>query len=166
MRDPGARKKRGRFAFWCLGLLILLAPGCGGCRGVLTGTVTFQGEKMTSGSVLLVGPDSRPRTTYILKDGTYKFTDLPPGEAKLAVFTSRRNFRLAAALEQMFGQGIKVDGGNGNQGMRIVISGADFKRPPAIPSSYNDQEQSGLRTVIRTGANSYEIKLEEPGETP
>jgi hypothetical protein len=153
--------RRSRWSFLCLLVLFLLCPGCAGCRGQLTGTVTYEGEPVPSGSVLLVGPDSKPRTSYIEKDGSYKVTDLPPGEAKLALFASKRNRRLQIAMAQLFGEGVKAEGGKGMQGIQIVVGpgGGNFKKAPPIPASYNDLELSGLRTTIHRGANVYPIEI-------
>jgi hypothetical protein len=129
--------------FLCLVLLL----GCAGCQSKLTGTVTFKGEHLEGGSVLFVGSDQRPITTRIKEDGTYEFEDVPRGEARLAVYASRRNIRLALALEQAFGKGIQIVGG---------------KRGPVLPAIYQDLDQSGLNTTISFGPNTYDIEMEPP----
>jgi hypothetical protein len=131
--------KRSPFAM--LGMVLLLL-GCGGCKARLTGTVSLQGEHLEGGSVVFVGPDSRPVTTRIKEDGTYEFEDIPTGEARLAVYGPRRNFR--------FG-GIFIISGNAK---------VESKKRPTVPAKYNDFDQSELRTTIRYGANSYDIEME------
>jgi hypothetical protein len=159
------RQKRSLLHSLFFVLLLLSTPGCGGCRGELTGTVSFQGEPIQSGSVLLVGSDSRPITTAIKEDGSYTFPNVPTGEAKLAVYVPNLNQRLRAALRKAFAGGVEINGENGAQGLQIVISpNGGFKiggdEPEVdLSDSYKDHERSGLRTTIERGFNSYDIEL-------
>jgi hypothetical protein len=147
-------KKRSPFSFLCLMLLLLCAPGCGGCRGTLTGTVTYEGEPIQAGSVLLVGSDLRPVTAAIKEDGTYTFTNVPTGDVKLAVYNPARR-RGWAALFQVVNEGGTAEGGK-----VIKLSGNRRKKRPVIPASYSDHELSGLRTTIERGSNEYDIEIE------
>jgi hypothetical protein len=153
------QKYRGATIAILLLLLLLGAAWKYWPSNTLAGKVSFQGETVTGGSVLLVGVDSRPQTAAIKEDGSYKFTNVPRGEAKLAVYNPSRRMRLGS-LFQFFGGEIKVDGQDGNKGITLVISSGNAKkRGPAIPESYNDQELSGLRTTIHFGSNKYNIDL-------
>src|SRR5262249_49180166 len=68
-------------------LLTLGAAGCGRAKGDLSGKVSYQGKPLALGSVLLIGTNAKPRTAWIEEDGSYRFDDVPVGEAKLAVYS-------------------------------------------------------------------------------
>jgi hypothetical protein len=131
-------------------------------RGDLEGKITFMENELHSGSVLLVASDNKPRTTRILEDGTYKFTNVPVGEAKLGVFhPTGRRFRFGGGKIQL--------GGGGGNGIRIVnmsqgnggFQGGGNNQPEEeFPTEYNDHETSNLRTTIHSGSNTYNMDLE------
>jgi hypothetical protein len=158
------RKKRSPVSYLFLMVLLVFAPGCGGCRGTLAGKVTFNGEPVESGSVVLVGPDSRPLTAAIDENGNYRFTDVLVGESKLAVFGAKGRFRFRAALKKALGDGAVLNGGKG--GFTIVLGGpgGGFQLAGGggghdVPAIYNDHEKSGLRTTIHRGFNSYDVEM-------
>src|SRR4029077_6705571 len=72
----------------CLFCLTFLAiTGCGAGTGDVTGTVTYQGKTVASGTVLIVGSDSLPYYGNIQDDGTYTVPKVPTGPAKIAVLS-------------------------------------------------------------------------------
>jgi len=62
-----------------------LLAGCGGGRGDLSGTVTYGGKAITSGSVTALGSDGIARTGSIEKDGSYSVKGVAAGDVKLSV---------------------------------------------------------------------------------
>lgn len=98
-----------------------MAPG-----GTLTGTVSYLGKPVPSGSILLIGSDSMPRTAWIQKDGTYKFTGVPVGEAKLAVFERTRSPGTAGMI-QMMGGTIPLKPEKGKGAGMIQLMGGTFE---------------------------------------
>ena len=180
---PMIRKYRGPVAAILLLLLLLgFALWWYWPPSSLTGRVYFDGEAVQGGSVVLVGSDLRPQTAAIQEDGTFKFTKVPRGPAKLAVYNipGRRFGFFNLGGIQFIGGDLKINGGalklNGNT---ITVSGdggkveakegkaaaataappKPLKRLPRVPAFYNDHELSGFRTTIRTGANKYDLDL-------
>ena len=167
--DKPAENKR-PLSFWAWLLLLLVGIPYllwviltwGSNRGDLEGKITFLENELHSGSVLLVASDNKPRTTRILEDGTYKFTNVPVGPAKLGVFhPTGRRFRWG-------GRNIQIQGGagNGNKIMTMSIGNGglqvvgDNQPEEEFPTVYNDQETSELRTTIHSGSNTYNMDLE------
>jgi hypothetical protein len=162
-KSPGTGQRIVKYRGPTLAILLLLLLIAAAWKywpsNTLTGKVCFQGETFQGGSVLLVGVDSRPMTAAIKEDGSYKFTNVPRGEAKIAVYNPSGKMHLAS-LFQAFGGEMKVKGKDGNNGFTFVISsGNAFKRSPALPASYNNHELSGLRTIIHFGSNKYNIDM-------
>lgn len=176
MTTPTSRKEKVFFyAFLGLLLVALIVWLRWPQRGTLTGTVSYQGQAVPSGSILLIGLDSQPITAWIQQDGTYKFTGVPLGEAKLAVFEMRRSPGTAGMIQMLGGtievKGEKGKGGGftfvlgggekegGKKGVVGKVGGPSFKKGPPVPPAYNDPETSQLRTTIKKGANTYDIEL-------
>src|SRR6185437_6834405 len=101
MTTPTSRKKKGFFyAFLALLLAALIVWLWRPQRGTLTGTVSYLGNPVPSGSILLITSDSEYKATaWIQKDGTYKFTGVPRGEVKLDVFERARSPGTAGMIQ-------------------------------------------------------------------
>src|SRR5581483_11527207 len=69
----------------CVLLGCLIALGCGPGRGDLSGTVSFNGQKLQTGSVLVVGSDGIIRYGIIESTGAYSVAQVPAGPVKVAV---------------------------------------------------------------------------------
>lgn len=121
---PTSRKKKVIFcAFLGLLLVVLIVWLLWPRRGTLTGTVSFRGKPVPSGSILLITADSKYKATaWIQKDGTYKFTGVPVGEVKLAVFERTRSPGTAGMI-QMMGGTIDPKGKGQGGGFSFVLGG-------------------------------------------
>jgi hypothetical protein len=126
----------------CLAVVLLLAGGCGGGRGSLSGKVSSRGKLVSSGSVLVQASDGTTQSVVIQEDGTYTIPDLPVGVVLLAV--NSPNPQTSPPVVDKFGP---------------------RKPPPAnpkwfpIPEQYGDPSSSGLTHTLHRGANTYDIEL-------
>src|SRR5215475_11261466 len=73
-----------RLIFWHGCLALLAVSGCAS-QGDVTGTVTYQGKNVASGSVIIRGSDLLPYSGAIEEDGTYVVRNVPTGLAKITV---------------------------------------------------------------------------------
>jgi hypothetical protein len=127
-------------------LSIFLVAGCGGGskkQGKVTGKVTYGGEPLGGGNVLLVAAGEHPQTftAGIKSDGTYDLAGVPPGEYFVGVET----------------ESIKSQaGGMYNMGGMKPPAGVKVDQPPqlentpkyvAIPPKYKDPKTSGLPKI-------------------
>ncbi len=71
----------GLFSFALLSTLI----GCGPSRGDLAGKVTYKGEILKYGTVLVQGGNGEPKQSPISTDGTYNIKGVVAGTVKIAV---------------------------------------------------------------------------------
>jgi hypothetical protein len=138
---------------------ILLVTGCGGGSkkdGKVTGKVTYGGEVLGGGNVLLVNAGEHPQqfTAGIKSDGTYDLAGVPPGEYFVGVET-----------ESVKNQA----GGMYNMGGMKPPPGVNAEQPKlenavkyvAIPPKYKDPKTSGLPkiTVQQGGKASANIDI-------
>jgi hypothetical protein len=64
------------------GLACVAIVGCGANNGDVTGTVTFQGNTVRTGSVIIVASDLLPYNGNIQEDGSYMVPKVPIGLGK------------------------------------------------------------------------------------
>ncbi len=124
----------------CVFALVLAVGLSAGCsrdkRQTVHGTVTFKGEKLTAGTVRILGPGDQLATAEIRPDGTFAVTDVPPGEVRIAI----------------------VDTASGSSGAGPG-AGAAAKRV-RIPDKYKDVKTSGLVYTLAPDADKLEVKLD------
>ena len=123
--------------------------------GDVSGTVTFNGRPVTSGTVQAVPADGVVREAAIGPDGSYALPDLPVGDMRVAVVSDDPR-RFAA-------------------GMMIRREGVDPKQyegaaaPPGwfpLPAAYADLNTASLAYPVAAGANTIPIELTGPAPKP
>jgi hypothetical protein len=135
--------------------LACLIAGCSGRSGDVTGQVSYKGKSVASGSVVLIGSDGSPRYSDIRPDGTFRFTGVPTGEAKIGVNSPNPlpdPQRLAMTRAPVKRSGRSQD----------AISGTPTSVPRLwfpIPDAVGDPATSHLRTTIRPGENTHHIEI-------
>ncbi len=149
------------FLTGCLALLTLGAIGCGGEKGDLSGTVSYNGKPVVLGSVLLIGADAKPRTAWIEADGTYHFDDVPAGEAKLAVFSpdpakQDKSRKKQAELKK---KRLEKDKSLPPEPDSPALPAVDRTKWFAVPALYSDIDHSGLHVTIIPGPNTYHLDM-------
>lgn len=128
---------------WLLGF-VLAFGGCGPSKGEIEGTVEYDGKPLTSGAVIFMGQDEKPRRGRIEKDGTYRISDCPTGMVRISVRTR--------ASEP---EGFAWEG----PAPKSTIPTDYMKGTLAIPRKYEDLEQSGLTYQVTVGKQTHNIKL-------
>ena len=132
-------------------LLAVTLAGCGGGKADVSGKVTYKGKLLTSGTVSMVGPDGIVRQGPIKPDGNYTVTGVAAGKVQIGVLSVN-------------------PAGDGRGGRRPAAGNRVAAAPPdvapaasnwfAIPASYQEPTTSGLSTVLASGSNQHDIKLE------
>ena len=133
-----------------LALVPLLAAGCGGGKGDLTGKITFGGKPLPKGQVSLQARDGKMYAADIQPDGSYTITGIPSGSVKIAVTCIDESVtEYYRALAQA---------GKGNAPAP--------KEPPkptyAIPDKYNDFNSSGLTAEVKSGSTPTTFNIDIP----
>ena len=142
-----------RLALKTVTLMILAggSTGCGKQLCELTGRVTFQGQPVTSGSVVLYC-DGQIVRGLISPDGTYAITNVPRGRVRVTVTPPVRvpdGFRKKYALPPVVNGPIMPEIGR-------PVKDA---RARAVPARYSVPEESGLTVTVHRGVTEFDINL-------
>ena len=130
-----------RRAFSCLlGPLVALVTGCGAGTGDVTGTVSYRGKPVSSGTILIVGDDSLPYYGSIQEDGTFTVPNVALGLGKIAISSPRPNSA---------------------KGVEFAKRRNDPKKWFPLPEKYRDFAASGLTVNVATGVTMQDIELVE-----
>jgi len=132
---------------WLVSILLAAAAGCSRSDNPqtypVTGKVTYRGQPVTSGMVMLTPEESGHAATGSLeKDGSFKLTTFQkddgavPGKYLVAV------------------QAFPAEGAG--------LPGAEFAgKAPPIPQKYFSPGSSGLTVEIKAGENQLELSLKD-----
>ena len=138
----------GRFTVCFVTILFL---GCGSGRpplGRVTGTVTFDGKPLASGTITFETQGRRPATGRIEKGQIVEMTTydtgdgVPVGSHKVAIW----------AMEEA-GSAIVANPGEGKM--------PDMSGKSLIPAKYNDPNTSQLTAEIKSGENVVSFQLKK-----
>ena len=117
--------------------LPIALAGCGGAsNATVSGTVTFQGKPLPSGTVAFFGKDNQVASGAIESDGHYSVQRVPVGPVKISISTPPPPSQEAAA------------------------SGMPTLQTIEIPAKYSDPAQSNLTFTVKPGSQEYPIKLD------
>jgi hypothetical protein len=114
-----------------LGLLAMVGVGCGE-RTQVSGTVSYLGQPLPDGTVVLLASDGHAYHGQIGSDGRFAIAEVPRGEARVTVTS--------------LVEGARSSGGAGGGGHgRVGPQAPTYSR---IPMRYSDLAQSGLTATI------------------
>jgi hypothetical protein len=122
-----------------LAAAVVLTSGCAdkGIKKInLSGTVTYNGKTLNSGLLKVAGPNNSYTAAAIQKDGTYKITDVIPGEVKIGVMPSPQS------------------SGSSSGG-----KDAPTTAPIDLPDKLRDPETSGVKYTITPETKELNIEL-------
>lgn len=121
----------------------MLATGCGGGTGELNGTVTYKGQPLHTGSVLVFGRDGIPHSGLIQDDGTFSVPGIPTGPVKIGVSSpDPREQRVAMRKKD-----------------QEIKPAPVMPKWIAIPDQFADPDKSDLTFTVKHGKNSFNIDL-------
>jgi hypothetical protein len=126
--------------------LLVGTTGCGGA-GNVTGTITYKGKPVASGSVLILDRDGLAHHGPLQQDGSFSISGVRRGEARLAVNSPNPRTLLAAVGEKVVGQ------------RRTSAPSPSLEKWFSLPPKFGDPIQSGLKMTVHGGVNSLDIDL-------
>jgi hypothetical protein len=148
-------------------VVLVLVAGCGSgtVMGTVSGTVTFKGEKVPSGTVTFVFPDKVVQAE--IQAGWYEVKGVPQGEAIVTV--SRLDPKVPDPYEAFNKVRMQMKEKKVNNPKEIdpkivtdpVEMEAIQKKRHLLPLSYSSPDTSGLRCPVVGGTNTFNITLME-----
>src|SRR5262245_8421596 len=144
-----------------LGGVVLLSfltafVGCGRAPGTVSGKVTYQGQPVTSGAVIIFGADGNADSGRIDHKGDYTVHQAPSGPVKVVVIPGKPA-RTMPALPLDRATGRPKEPPAKDRGGVLVAP------PPGkgdFPQKYQDPDQSGLTFTVRGGRKqAFDIAL-------
>jgi hypothetical protein len=123
-------------------VMLLLAAGCAPGKGSVTGTVTYQGKPLTTGTIIFFDAAKGAPSTAINPDGTYSLPKVAAGKAKIAIMMP---------MDIPF-KPLGAPPGAGKT--------PEPDKVPVLPPKYADPEQSGLVCEVKAGSNTHDVKLD------
>jgi hypothetical protein len=162
--------KKVGFIVICLLLfpLLVLAVGCGGSEGTVTGKVYYKGELLRAGSVNFFPESGKGGVGGpIGNDGTYTVYKVPRGQAKVSVVSASSEIPLPPGGPMGRGGPPPEAMKKYKEKMKEGMKGAGSKdRPQAptkaieLPEKYRDPQTSGLSLQVNGGKQTFDIKME------
>ncbi len=131
-------------------LAVVALALCVGCEkgdrlpetgATLEGTITYNGQPVQVAMVIVQGTNGSA-TGWVESDGRYKVQNCPLGDVNLAVNT-------------------EAGKGQARGAMMAKSQGANVQLPKIVdvPAKYGDPAQSGIKTNIHAGQNTYDITI-------
>lgn len=131
-------------------LLAALLAGCGAKTADVSGTVTYKGKAVTSGSVgFYAGETAAPVVVAIGPDGRYKAPGVPVGPVKATVYSPNPKEEASEIRSHA----------KDRPDVEAAAGGADPKTWVALPDKYADPTKTDLSYTIKPGANDLNIEL-------
>ncbi len=139
--------------------LLLLIVGCGS-NGTITGTVTFNGTPLPSGTIMFVPENGQPSVNAPISDGKYTIDKVPSGPAKVVVHsTVNEGGRPSPMQMAMQRSGGKVPEDVPEGARKLMEGAAQAKKGIKIPDDYSDPEKSTLTYTVKGGKQTHNIDL-------
>jgi hypothetical protein len=130
----------------CLSITLFALAGCGGPgSATVTGKVTVDGQRVTSGMVHFTSDDGKSTVlAHISGDGIYSALDVSSGTTKITI----------VPLTPISGKPPLNDGAEKGKD-----KGAKIEPSAKIPARYSDPNTSGLTFIVKSGANTHDIEM-------
>jgi hypothetical protein len=125
-----------------LALLSCSVAGCGSGLAEVSGTVSYKGKPLPSGTIQFLGQDGIPRAGRIQPDGTFS-VQVPVGEAKIIV-----------SRDEPAAPGPAGRAASGGRRPAPPTPSAD-----QLPRRYSDWDASRLTVVVKRGKTTQDFAL-------
>jgi hypothetical protein len=147
------------------GLVVLAGlalAGCGHGKAPVSGSVTYKGKALPSGTVSFFGSDNQVASGQIGPDGSYSVPAVTVGPVKVSVQVATVG-KKTITMGPPGGDKKMTSGGPKDMAERSAIATGEGAGTPAavvkIPQEYANPETSGLTFTVQPGGNTFNIDL-------
>jgi hypothetical protein len=156
-----------RFAFCLAFVAALIVAGCSKPTGELSGSVTYKNKSVVTGTVTVTDANKKVYQGTI-DQGQYSIKGIPVGPVTMIVTSPDPNASAPPPMPTGGAGPAGTPGGVGNTGPRTGGRETKGLTPAtpiagwfAIPKKYEEPSTSNLKTDIKVGPNTYDIKLDD-----
>jgi hypothetical protein len=139
-------------------LVLLTALGCGPGSATVSGRVTYQGEPLTAGDLIIYGANGQIQSGQISADGTYAIYKAPVGDVKMAVLTPKE---LPPQRPEPAGVPQGKKGGRKKTLVNVEVPAPPPVKIVPIPDRYKEPDKSGLNFTLKRGEQTIDLNLKE-----
>ncbi|HEY1379986.1 MAG TPA: hypothetical protein VGF55_24500 [Gemmataceae bacterium] len=136
-------------------VLASASAGCGGSTATVSGTVTYQGRTVTSGSVIVVNEDGTAGSCAIQPSGAYSVSGVKRGRVKIGIFSPEP--ARAHSIRKSRDPGGKR-GGKQNKKRPGAATAADEGWFP-IPRQLGNPDTSGVTCEVTQSRVRFDLEL-------
>lgn len=134
----------------------LLICGCSSGTADVTGSVTYNGKPVKTGTVTFFVDGATPKAGQISPDGTYKVAGVKIGPAKVTVASPDPSTPDPDKIKRETDPS-KIKGGGGKRPTGGTGKASGDWVP--LPAQYADFTKSGLSYTVQASENKYNIEL-------
>lgn len=130
-----------RFRMGAAMALLLIVTGCGKRTGEVSGTVSYQGQPVSSGSVTFFDKNNQVVGSSVITAGKYKVQQVPVGAVTITVISAPPPSKVKKGTAPPDKDAVSADEG------------------VAIPPEYGKPDKSGLTYQVKPGPQKHAIEL-------
>lgn len=131
----------GRFRLGATMVLLLFFAGCGKRTGEVSGTVSYQGQPVSSGSVTFFDKNNQVVGSSVITAGKYKVRQVPAGAVTITVISAPPPSKVKKGTAPPDKDAVSADEG------------------VTIPPEYGKPDKSGLTYQVKPGPQKHAIEL-------
>lgn len=138
---------------------MVLAGGCAS-KATITGTVTYKGEPIPSGSITFTPESGAPLVNAPIRDGKYTAEDVPMGNAKVSIMSMYMSGRPSPMMDPGKREKMAPPKDAPPEAQKAFERSTQFKKGLKIPEKYVDPQQSGLTYTVQRGPQTKDFNLD------
>ncbi len=148
----------------CLSLLLsgllVAAVGCG-AKGTITGTVTYKGTPIPTGTIMFVPDNGSPSVTTAITDGKYTAEKVAAGPAKIGITSTFVDPHSISPMQKMMQKGKGGPPPEAPEAARKAFeAGAQAsKKGIKIPDEFANPDTSKETYTVKGGSQVHDIDL-------